>query len=112
MDPVDARELFWLADQRAALMRARAGGRFPHAIVIQASAGCGGEPLCRFVARTVLCRQPAAPCGVCRECELAERVAHPDFHWVGVEEKKTQIGIDQIRDLSDKLHMTSYESGG
>ena len=112
MDTIDARDLFWLADQRRALMAARASGRFPHAILIQASAGCGGEALCRLVAQAALCRQPQAPCGVCRECNLAAHVAHPDFLWVGVDEKKTQIGIDQIRALSEKLQMTSYESGG
>ena len=112
MDPIDARDLFWLTEQRRALMLARASGRFPHAILIQAPAGCGGDALCRFAAQAALCRQPQAPCGMCRECQLAARVAHPDFLWVGVEEKKTQISIDQIRALSEKLQLTSYESGG
>jgi DNA polymerase-3 subunit delta' len=112
MDVIDARAMFWLAEQRQALKQARAADRFPHAILIQALAGCGGEALCRYVAQTVLCKQSDAPCGSCRECLLAARVSHPDVHWVGVEEKKSLIAVDQIRNLTEKLTLTSYESGG
>jgi DNA polymerase-3 subunit delta' len=112
MDVLDARDLFWLEEQRQALSKARANQRFPHAILIHAPSGCGGEALCRFAAQALLCKRSPAPCGQCRDCQLATRVSHPDFHWVGVEEKKSYIAIDQIRELTTRLTLTSYESGG
>jgi DNA polymerase-3 subunit delta' len=100
-------ELPWLFSQYATLRQAQAGGRFPHALLIHAATGAGGEALALFAAQLALCRQPQPPCGSCRDCRQVELLQHPDLHWVTPEESKL-IRVEQIRELTEQLSLTAH----
>jgi len=104
-------ELPWLANAYAMLRQARAANRFPHALLIHAAAGAGGELLARFAAALALCRAPQPPCGVCRDCRQVAALQHPDLHWLTPTEDSKLIRIEQVRELSAELALTAHGGG-
>ena len=103
--------LFWLEPAQQSLRQARAAGRFPHAILVHAAPGTGGEELASYAAQAALCREPAAPCGRCGDCQRVAARAHADLYWVQPLEDSTQIRVDQIRALIQSLSLTSHGAG-
>jgi DNA polymerase III subunit delta' len=102
----------WLAAQTATLAGAAAAGRMPHALLIHEAPGCGGEWLASWVARLVLCEGPRpAPCGSCRACRWVLAQQHPDLNLVRPAEDSQQIRIEQVRDLTAELALTSHAGG-
>lgn len=101
----------WLADACSTLRRARAGGRFPAALLIHEQPGCGGEWLALYAARTALCRGAAAPCGQCEDCRRAAAGVHPDLLRLGPIEDSKQIRVEQVRELCADLALTSHRAG-
>jgi DNA polymerase-3 subunit delta' len=57
--------------------------RYPHALLLLGSEGCGKLPLALAMAQYLLCQQPTAEdsCGVCAACTKAQRWIHPDLHF-------------------------------
>ena len=93
-------------------------GNLPHAMLIHGHQGIGKLQAVLRVSQALLCQKPQGvmPCGQCQACQLFMQRTHPNFIHLAPEvnvEKKTQspIKIDQIRDLSEKLVMTSQYSG-
>ncbi len=74
-------------------------GRFPHALIIEGEIGTGRKTLAKDLAKTALCEESAPPCGICRNCHLADAGTHPDIQVVAPEEKKKNIAVGQIREL-------------
>jgi DNA polymerase-3 subunit delta' len=103
-------DLFWLAPQVEALRKARALGRFPHALLIQDRPGGGGLQLAQKAAQVALCTEQNFPCGRCRECQRVLAQSHPDLWWVTLEEDANQIKIEQIRALNETLALTAHSS--
>jgi DNA polymerase-3 subunit delta' len=102
----------WLAGEMAALGAARASGRVPHALLIHEAPGAGGDWLAAWAAQLVLCTKGAAtPCGECAACRRAGALQHPDLLWVRPLEESRQIRIEQVRELSADLALTSHASG-
>lgn len=102
----------WLSDAMAALRAAHASGRLPHALMIHEAPGAGGEWLAVWAAQLVLCEKAgSAPCGSCRACRRAGVLQHPDLNWVQLLEDSRQIRIEQVRDLSAELALTSHAGG-
>jgi DNA polymerase-3 subunit delta' len=102
----------WLEPLRAQVERAAARGRLPHALLIHAAPGLGGELLAAWIAAFVLCDSRAeAPCGRCATCMLVAAGNHPDLLWIAREEDARQVLIDQIRVLCDQLALKSYRGG-
>ena len=102
----------WLAQPMAALRAAHANGRMPHALLIHEAPGAGGEWLAGWAAQLVLCeKRAAAPCGACVACRRAGALAHPDLLWLRPLEESRQIRIEQVRDLSAELALTSHGGG-
>ncbi|MDE2091874.1 MAG: DNA polymerase III subunit delta', partial [Gammaproteobacteria bacterium] len=85
----------------------------PHALLISGVTGTGKQHFAQSFAALALCRQPinAYPCGRCNACRQLAASAHPDFHRVGIDEDKTGILVDQIRELSQILALTSQHNG-
>jgi DNA polymerase-3 subunit delta' len=107
-----APSLPWLAPLTAQIERAVARNRLPHALLIHAAPGLGGESLAAWIAAFVLCEtRIEAPCGHCAACRLLAAGNHPDLHWVAREEDASQLQIDQIRALCDVLSLKSYRGG-
>ena len=102
----------WLGPEQAALRAAFAAGRMPHALLIHEAPGAGGEWLALWAARLVLCEHPGtAPCEGCRACRRVLARAHPDLAFLGLEEESRQIRIEQVRELSAELSLTSHGGG-
>jgi DNA polymerase-3 subunit delta' len=103
----------WLSGEMTALRAAHAAGRLPHALLIHEAPGAGGEWLAIWAAQLVLCEKggSAAPCGACTACRRAGVVQHPDLNWVQPVEDSRQIRIEQVRDLSAELALTSHAGG-
>ncbi|MCB1756752.1 MAG: DNA polymerase III subunit delta' [Gammaproteobacteria bacterium] len=98
----------WLATDWQRLAKRQRNGRLPHAMLISGKSGVGKSSFSRFAAQTFLCKQPGPEgyCGQCESCLLFAAGTHPDFLPVGPAEKKTIIGIDQVRELIDELELT------
>jgi DNA polymerase III subunit delta' len=102
----------WLEEHTATLRRAFHAERFPHALLIHETPGAGGEWLAAWSAQLVLCRRAAqAPCGECVGCRRVAALQHPDLAWVRPEGESRQIRIEQVRDLSAELALTSHAGG-
>ncbi|MCO7225873.1 DNA polymerase III subunit delta' [Pleionea sp. CnH1-48] len=77
--------------------------RLPHGLLLIAREGSGSDIFARHWAAWLLCEAEQKPCGRCKSCQLIESQTHPDFHWLGIEEGKKSISIDQVRELTVKL---------
>jgi DNA polymerase-3 subunit delta' len=95
-------------------------GRMTHALLVCGPAQLGKRAVVERLARRVLCRTPDArgePCGTCRSCQLMESGTHPDFRDVSFAMNKegrlrSEIVIDQVRELSAKLALTPQYGNG
>lgn len=104
-------DAFWLAEPMAALRRARDAGRFPPALLIHAAPGMGGELLAQYAAQLALCRSDDPPCDRCRDCQRVQAGQHPDQHQIGLIEDSKQLRVEQIRELSAELALSSHGGG-
>lgn len=66
------------------LCREAAAGHIPHALMLCGPTGTGKLPMALALATRLLCAQPQEndACGVCPSCRMAEKLAHPDLHFV------------------------------
>jgi len=102
----------WLTGQMQRLQDALAAGRLPHALLVHEAPGAGGEWLALWAAQLVLCTgQTRSPCGQCPACAHVARRQHPDLSVIGPQDKATQIRIEQVRELSADLALTSHQGG-
>jgi len=106
----------------------QAEGRRAHALLLSGAPGQGKRDFAEAYAARVLCQNPAdsgEACGVCEGCRLRLSGNHPDFIRVVPEAElpeeqqsggsktkpSTQIVVDQIRALRDKLSVTAHQDG-
>jgi DNA polymerase-3 subunit delta' len=102
----------WLEPVRRQLAEQHDQGRLPHGILLAGAPGAGQAELATWLASRVLCRGPGTkPCGACADCRLFLAGNHPDYRWISIPPDKKQIGIDQVRALSEALAMRSYRGG-
>jgi DNA polymerase-3 subunit delta' len=102
----------WLAPCIASLNAARAAGRLPLALMIHDSVGAGGDWLAAWAASVALCLSPnEAPCGKCLGCTRVANNQHPDLIRVHPTEDSKQLRIEQVRELSQGLSLTSHQGG-
>jgi len=100
----------WLSNETATLAAAYAADRMPHALLIHEAPGAGGEWLGLWAARLALCAQrERAPCGVCLSCRWVLAGQHPDLTTLRLIEESQQIRIEQVRELSEELSLTSHQ---
>jgi DNA polymerase-3 subunit delta' len=113
----DRPELGWLPWHAPAVERLRTAvvdKRLPHALIVHGPAGVGKQVFARTLAATLHCRGRGngfAPCGTCAECALSFAGSHPDLRCVEREDDRKTISIDQVRELSAALAMTSLRNG-
>lgn len=84
-----------------------AQGKLAHSVLLQGDDGL--DDFAIALALYLLCRAPNdnLACGKCKDCELFAAGSHPDFHYTGLEEKASQIKVDQIRLLIDFVTKTA-----
>ena len=110
----------WLAAVRDSVVAARQQGRLPHALLLTGQPGTGKTVFSNYLAQLLLCQQPTAahaPCGSCPGCIQFSAGGHPDYFHVSyaVDEKtgkkSREIKVDQVRELTGKLVMSSHHGG-
>lgn len=109
----------WLGEAWSTLAGALAAQRLHHGLLIAAPAGFGKRVLAEAFARAALCTQrrpDGHACGACRSCQLVAAGSHPDLVRVNFELRddgrpRTEITIDQMRALSQRLAMSSQFGG-
>jgi DNA polymerase-3 subunit delta' len=109
----------WLADNWRQFDAALAQQRLHHGLLFVAPAGYGKRALANALAAAALCQQrlpDGHACGRCRACLLFAAGTHPDFVRITFElrddgKPRTEITIDQMRTLSQRLAMASQFGG-
>lgn len=95
-------------------------GRLGHGLLFCGPAQLGKRAVAERLAHGLLCRERSAqgdPCGHCRSCQLLAAGTHPDYQLVSFVPNKegtrlrTEIVIDQIRSLSERLSLTPQYGG-
>jgi DNA polymerase-3 subunit delta' len=106
----------WIEPEMANLAAAYKADRLSHALLIHEAPGAGGDWLAKWASQLVLCQKPLetagmgqAPCGACPGCHWVTTAQHPDLLLVQPVEESTQIRIEQIRELSEELSLTSHQ---
>lgn len=84
--------------------------RLPQAILLEGPTGSGRTTLARLIAGGLLCGE-ALPCGNCPSCQKVFGAGHPDVTVVQVEDKRTTITVDQIRDVRADAFVLPVEAG-
>jgi DNA polymerase-3 subunit delta' len=78
--------------------------------LIHEAPGAGGDWLAKWTTQLVLCQRGAeAPCGECLSCRRVAASQHPDVLVLQPVEDSRQIRIEQVRDLSQELALTSHQ---
>ncbi len=95
--------------------KARTQNKLPHAILLSGEEGIGKLSLAKRMAKSLICLNTVSTatdaCNECQSCKTYESGANPDFTHISLLEDKQQIGVDQIRALSDFLNYSrSYNT--
>ncbi len=99
----------WQLEIEQQLLSRRA--QLPHALLFHGIAGIGKKDFACYFAKILLCSgKKNISCGSCHACQLMDAGNHPDFLLLEPEENSTIIKIDQIRDLTDFVSRTSYQT--
>jgi DNA polymerase-3 subunit delta' len=81
-----------------------------HAYLFVGPAHIGKLTLAQDFARALNCTGDAAPCNVCRACQKIANGQHPDVRLVRRLPDKTEIVVDQLRELQNELSLRPYEA--
>lgn len=97
--------------------------RMSHALLLHGRSGTGKLDFAQHLSQALLCSAPkdGEACDVCPQCTWFKEGAHPDFKYITPEDaetseetpkkktsKKTQISVDQIRQLIQALSLTNH----
>ena len=93
----------------AVLSGLAAGGRFPHALLLEGPAGCGKKTAAALIAQERLCTGAPRPCGVCSGCIKVEKGVHPDVRFYTVPEGKKEFPVELARDIRQDAYIAPNE---
>lgn len=73
----------------------------------------GDDALIYALSRYLMCQQPEGhkSCGQCRGCQLMQAGTHPDYYSLLPEKGKSTLGVDAVREVSEKLYEHSRLGG-
>ncbi|OOG46997.1 DNA polymerase III subunit delta' [Rhodanobacter sp. C01] len=108
----------WHAEHWQRLQARRQRDALPHALLLCGPAGLGKRAFAQRFVRGLLCERPidGDACGNCRSCLLAMAGTHPDViaSSLGLRKdgvQRSEIVVEQIRELSARLAMRSQFGG-
>jgi DNA polymerase-3 subunit delta' len=104
----------WLEPFRERLTAVHRQNRFPHAVLLTGQAGMGKAVFAEELARFLLCEHPTdgrSSCRQCTSCTLFAAGSNPDYFRLTPAEDSRVIKIDQVRQLSGNLYLTSHGNG-
>ncbi|HQB50648.1 MAG TPA: DNA polymerase III subunit [bacterium] len=84
-----------------------------HCYLLVGPADIGKASVAKNFARTLVCQhrqEPGTnwPCGQCSACQQTARGVYPDFYEVDLLPDKKKIGIEQVRELLEKVSLSSF----
>lgn len=87
--------------------------RLAHGLLFHGAAGIGKNAFAIEFAHWLICEQPLADkaCGECKACLLIKAGSHPDLLNLCPEEEGKAIKVDQVRQLIQKMALTSHGQG-
>lgn len=112
--------LGWQASLWQRLQEAHAQQRLTHALLLAGPAGIGKRRFAAALAQGLMCESPAVDglaCGTCRSCLQYTAGSHPNLFWLKplyddkTDKQKRDISVEQLRDLGDKLVLSSHYGG-
>lgn len=103
------RELLFNHRAKETLANLSAGGRLPHALLIEGPAGTGKRRAADLFARYALCCEKNPFCGHCSDCIKIEKRIHPDVCYYTVPEGKREFPIDLVRELRQDAYIAPNE---
>jgi len=103
----------WLNQPYRHIISQHQAGRAHHALLVQAIDGMGDDALVWGVSRWLMCQQPDGlkSCGVCHGCQLMQAQTHPDWYRLEAEKGKSTLGIDAVRQVTEKLYHFAQQGG-
>lgn len=103
----------WLRPPFEQLIGQYQAGRAHHALLLHALPGMGDDALIYALCRWLMCEHPDGnkSCGHCRGCQLMQAGTHPDYYVVTPEKGKSSLGIDPIRQVTEKLYSRAGRGG-
>jgi DNA polymerase III subunit delta' len=109
----------WLAEHWKSISDRLHRNRLPHAILLSGASGLGKRALADALVAAALCESrtdDGSACNHCRSCLLIAAGSHPDRVRIGFElrddgKPRTEIVIEQIRVLSQRLSLSSQFGG-
>ncbi|MEG3640896.1 DNA polymerase III subunit delta' [Magnetococcus sp. PR-3] len=100
------------------LTSAIAAGRLAHGLLFYGPAGVGKKSTVRALVQRTLCHEvgehalnasgtlPESGCGHCSSCARFDSGGHPDLLWLEKQDGRTQLLVDQVRDLTHFVALT------
>jgi DNA polymerase-3 subunit delta' len=104
----------WLEPYWQKMLDVIARGRLPHGLLIIGQRGVGKLAFAEALAALLLCEgsdAQARPCGTCPGCNQYRAGSHPDRLTITPEEDSQVIRVDQVRELGEKLALSSHRAG-
>ena len=84
-------------------------GTLPNTLLLLGEAGLGREAVALELAANLICREGGAAGCACPSCERVRRGVHPDLEIVDVAPGKSDISIEQTRQLADAIAQRPFE---
>ncbi len=109
----------WLEESWHSLSERLSQNRLAHALLFCGAAGLGKRAMANALVDAALCERRGTDgfaCGSCRSCHLIAAGSHPDRVHLSFElrddgKPRTEIVIEQIRNLSQRLSLSSQFGG-
>ncbi|RDH86103.1 MAG: DNA polymerase III subunit delta' [endosymbiont of Galathealinum brachiosum] len=104
----------WQQSQWQKIQQQKLSAKLPHALLMSGPLGLGKLDFALHLAHSLLCQSPddhGIACGKCASCQLVEAETHPDLFILQAEERGKAIKVDDVRQLSSKLNLTSQYGG-
>jgi len=103
----------WQTSNWQKLTSSQHSKRLAHGLLFYGAAGIGKKDFATEFAHWLICEQPLADkaCGECKSCQLIQGESHPDFLHLSPEEPGKAIKVDQVRELIEKMSLTSHGAG-
>ncbi len=82
-------------------------GRLVHSFIIEGEEGVGRHTLSAIIAAAAVCENTNIPCGVCRPCELASKLNHPDISVYAP--TKSRFSVETVREIRREAYIMPIE---
>jgi len=103
----------WQTSNWHNLTKSQQNKRLGHSLLFHGAAGIGKKAFAIEFAHWLMCEQPLVDkaCGECKSCKLIQAESHPDLLTLYPEEEGKSIKVDQVRELIQKVSLTSHSLG-